>query len=710
MNSKQETIRYSDHFLVENIPNLLCIKDGKGRWLQASRSFLGHYNLNNLDYAGKTDYQLSQEKGADVLALYADANQEKKAWNLGRPVMEKTVLSSRRGQQETVEFTRTPVFDENGEPFRLLVTGRIVTQSEQEITRLRLNASIFDCKHIGIVFFDLNFKVITVNRAFSILTGIDAGEVKHAPISSLFKPEHGGELDSVLTFNTDDEGGSYCERELICLCKNKDRIFVKFGVTTIHGDEGKPTHYCATLVDMTKQKQSEERFFQIAHSDDLTGIGNRIMFFDQLTRYISAAKRHKLFAIVFFIDLDRFKAVNDSMGHDAGDELLKEVALRLTATVRKHDVVARLSGDEFAVLILNEKSHENAIFAASLVAEKIIGEISKTFNIQRQQVFIGSSVGIAIFPEDGETAEILLKNADLAMYQAKNSGRNKYQFFKHEYAAAIKNKIELESDLRKAIERNELQLFYQPQYELQSGRIWGAEALIRWFHGESGSQGAGKMIPPDYFIPVAEDTGLIIEIGKWIIETACRQLYSWIELGYPIDKVAVNISARQFMDNGFLETVEEALSRSGLSPENLELEITESMLIGDTRLIELKLNRLKKRGISIALDDFGTGYSSLSYLKKFPIDVLKIDQSFVREMTEDSKDARIACAIIEMGHSLGQKIIAEGVENEDQMLFLNRRSCDVIQGYFLSQPLPSHKMSALLQQKMSLNSESIVAG
>ncbi|NOQ63357.1 MAG: EAL domain-containing protein, partial [Methyloprofundus sp.] len=456
--------------------------------------------------------------------------------------------------------------------------------------------------------------------------------------------------------------------------------------------------FFVTLIDISQYKLNEKRILQIAHYDDLTGLPNRVMFLERMEQVISYAERHDLHVVIFFIDLDKFKSVNDSLGHDAGDEVLKETAKRLKSSTRKEDIVARFSGDEFAVLLLHEKSHEQAMFSSSLIADKIIKTLSDVHVINRTEVFIGASIGIAIYPEDGKSSTMLLKNADIAMYEAKNKGRNNYKHYKSAFADANQDKLTLENNLRKALAKNELQLFYQPQYRAHNRKLWGAEVLIRWFYN---SNGVNKMIPPDHFIPIAEETGLIIEIGAWILKTACLQLKSWMDDGLPLKQVSVNVSARQFMDEGFMQSVEDALSDAQLPARNLELEITESMLIGDINKIELQLKRLKKMGIKIALDDFGTGYSSLSYLKRFPIDVLKIDQSFIRDMTSDSKDARIACAIIDMGHSLGQKVVAEGVEDETQLIFLNKRKCDIIQGYFFSRPLPVNEMTVLLSKSSS---------
>lgn len=687
-----------EQLLIEQFPNFLCLKDKDGRWIRATRTYLDSFNIQNLNYVGKTDQELAQIPNSNAQALTASATQEKMAWHLKQPVKETRVVTLWNSPPKPMEITRTPIFDIVQNKVSLIITGNFVDQDDQQKNQSELVSSAFNLSHLSFIFLDTEFTITSANAAFSLLTGYSGTEVEGKHLSCILNNSDNNQLDPKHADFFKTKGKQFWSGELECRHKDQ-RIFpIQLDITAINKDGN--TSYFASLFDITRQKQAEKRIMQIAHYDDLTGLVNRVMFFDRLTQSLSASKRHNLHAVIFFIDLDRFKAVNDSLGHDAGDELLKEAAKRLQTIVRKEDVVARLSGDEFALLLLNEKSHEKAIYSASMIAEKIIQKLSEVFYIQRREVFIGSSLGISIYPEDGASAEILLKHADLAMYAAKNQGRNNYKFYKKDFTLATQDRIALELDLRKALGKNELILYYQPQYDAHSRDICGAEVLIRWFQRSSGHE---KMIPPDYFIPIAEDTGLIVEIGKWILETACMQLRVWMDDGYPLRQVSVNISARQFMDSNFVHIVENALQLAELAPTHLELEITESMLIGDTKRIELQLQRLKKMGIKIALDDFGTGYSSLSYLKNFPIDILKIDQSFVREMTVESKDARIACAIIDMGHSLGQKIVAEGVETEEQLMYLTNRDCDIIQGYYFSQPLPGFKMTALLQSELQGN-------
>jgi len=681
-----------DKSLLEHMLNFLCLKDAEGRWLRASPAYMEIFNLQHIDYKGKTDFELAQYPQSDAAALELSAITDKSVWHLKKQDKETKRIAHGDKKNQILVITRTPVFDAQKRPLEMIITGYFVAVGEDGPPALVEKESgmpdVSDVCHFSLLFLDANFNIVNINNAFSKVTGYNFEQIKNKPLSCLFE----GEFNPVHNelFKTEDK--SFWSGELIC--RHKDGYFfpIQLDITALKKDQ-RQAKYFASLVDISRQKQTEKRILQVAHYDDLTGLVNRVMFFGRLNRFLAGAKSKKN-GVVFLVDLDRFKAVNDSLGHDAGDELLKEVAVRLLSVVRKHDIVARLSGDEFALLVLNEPSHEEAVYTASMMAEKILQKISEPFYIQRSEVFIGASIGISVYPEDGLAAEDLMKHADVSMYEAKRLGRNNYQFYKQDYKAASQDRLDLEMKLRKALERDELQLYYQPQYYAIDRKLSGAEVLIRWRNGPIGES---KMISPDQFIPIAEDTGLIVEIGAWILKTACVQMTRWLEEGYPLQQISVNVSARQFSDNNFLKSVEDVLAATGLDAKHLELEITESMLIGDIKKIELQLHRLKKMGLTIVLDDFGTGYSSLSYLKNFPIDVLKIDQSFIKGTALYSKNARIACAIINMGHSLGQKIVAEGVETEHQLMFLTHRGCDIIQGYFFSKPLPVNEMTALLR-------------
>jgi diguanylate cyclase (GGDEF)-like protein len=431
-------------------------------------------------------------------------------------------------------------------------------------------------------------------------------------------------------------------------------------------------------------ERTQTRLFQLAHYDALTGLPNRLLFLDRLRQAMTQANRSERLVAIMLLDLDRFKAVNDTLGHSLGDRLLTHIAERLTACVREGDTIARLGGDEFTVLI-PELRH---IQDAASIAQKIVEHLDRPFALNGHEVFITPSIGIAFYPFC-EDIEELLVNADTAMYEAKNLGGNNYQFYTYEMRTASHERLALESALRRALDHNELVLHYQPQLDLASGRIVGAEALIRWQHPELG------LIAPADFIPLAEETGLIIPIGEWALHAACAQARAWQNRGLPELRVAVNLSARQFYQKDFVATVTDILAQTGLAARHLELELTESTLMQNTAGTVTALTELHQRGVQIAMDDFGTGYSSLSYLKRFPVDRVKIDRSFVADVITDPDDAAIVSAIIAMTRSLGLRVTAEGVETEAQINFLCEQGCHEIQGYLIGRPLPAVEFERL---------------
>ena len=434
--------------------------------------------------------------------------------------------------------------------------------------------------------------------------------------------------------------------------------------------------------DITERTYAEEQIKHLAYHDALTGLPNRLLFKDRLTVAISHAQR----AHTLFLDLDRFKVINDSLGHNIGDQLLQAVAGRVQSCVRESDTVARLGGDEFTILLPHLPHAEDA----ALVAQKIIDAVRYPFQIEGREFFMTTSIGISLYPDDGFDAETLIKNADTAMYQAKEQGRDNYQLFNAFINAKALQRIALEHGLRKALVNQELAVHYQPIFDFRTGRISGMEALLRWNHPTLG------MIPPTVFIPLAEAIGVMIPVGTWAMRVACAQAKAWHDAGYRSLSLAVNLSVCQLQQPDLLERVEEILDETGLPARLLELEITESSAMQSPETSVRTLYELKKLGIRISLDDFGTGHSSLSYLKRFPIDTLKIDQSFVRDITHDPDTAAIVTAIIAMAHSLRLKVIAEGVEFTEQSAFLKKYSCDQMQGYLVKAPVPSDRFVELL--------------
>jgi diguanylate cyclase (GGDEF)-like protein/PAS domain S-box-containing protein len=460
----------------------------------------------------------------------------------------------------------------------------------------------------------------------------------------------------------------------------------------IHDRVGRVIGAVIVFHDVSAARAMSHQMTHSAQHDVLTNLPNRMLLNDRITQTISLARRQNRSFAVLFLDLDHFKYINDSLGHAIGDQLLQSVSKRLLSTVRGSDTVSRQGGDEF-VILLSEIAHPED---AATSARKILLSLSVPHSIAGQDLNIDSSVGISIYPEDGEDAETLIKNADTAMYHAKESGRNNFQFFKREMNLKAVERQSLESSLRRALARKEFLLHYQPKVNLASREITGIEALIRWQDPDRGS------VPPCQFVPVAEDCGLIVPIGSWVLHEACRQAREWQDAGLPFKRISVNVSAPEFRAETFLAGVRNTLRETGLKARYLDLELTESVLMQHADLSAVKLHALKTLGVHIAVDDFGTGYSSLSYLQQFPIDILKIDKSFVHKITADSDDSSMVSAIIVIGKNLKQRVIAEGIETHEQLAFLQAQQCAEGQGYLFSQPLPAAQLAGLLRTGVSL--------
>jgi diguanylate cyclase (GGDEF)-like protein/PAS domain S-box-containing protein len=481
------------------------------------------------------------------------------------------------------------------------------------------------------------------------------------------------------------ERGSVTGFESQVYRKDGGIIWISENARAVFDDNSRVMLYEGTVEDITERKLYQARIEQQANFDTLTGLANRSLLNDRLQQAILAAQRHGSVVAVAFVDLDRFKFVNDSLGHHFGDRLLKTTAERLRACVRDCDTVARLGGDEFVLLIADDSGQETV----TRIMERVLSSVAQPWVIDEGEFNVTCSVGIAMYPADGSESEALLKNADSAMYRAKESGGNSFNYFTNDLNVQMTERLEMESRLRRALEREQFLLHYQPRVDLTSGRIIGTEALIRWHIPEQG------MIPPGRFIPLAEETGLIVPIGRWVLQTACAQNKAWQRAGLPPIVVSVNVSARQFRHDNLVETVADVLTQTGLDGRYLEIELTESMVMHDPGKLAAMLVELKKLGIQIAVDDFGTGYSSLSYLKRFPVDRLKVDRSFVQDIATDHDDATIVRTIIALGHNLGLKVVAEGVETEEQVKFLRQNHCDEMQGYYFGMPVSAEEFRTL---------------
>lgn len=560
--------------------------------------------------------------------------------------------------------------------------------------------SIFENAGAGLNTISPSGKILKVNPAFCRMTGYSREELEGSTVEMITHPD--SREHSTRLYQEAREGirrdFSYEKKFL-----RKDGAVIWAQVTNawVHDEEGELSHAVSLVQDVTERKQAEAalrrhetRLNYLAYHDTLTHLPNRTLFYDRLTHAMSTARRSGQPVALFFLDLDRFKNINDSLGHHIGDELLVKMADRLRGCVRDSDTLARIGGDEFVIILEQLHGYKDV----TKVARQILRSLQEPLEVSDRELYMTVSIGISMFPTDADDVEGLMKAADVAMYRAKDQGRNTFQAYTPDMDGEIQELLTLEGDLRRAIDQDQLVLYYQPQLNLEQDRVVAMEALLRWEHPERG------LIPPAQFIPLAEEYGLIVPIGNWVLEAACRQNMTWQKEGHPFKRVAVNISARQFRQADFVEVIERALSRTGMPPEYLELEITESVIMQDVEAAILTLTDLKARGIRLAVDDFGTGYSSLSYLKRFPIDALKIDRTFVRDITTDTNDAAIVRSIIALGKSMNLQVIAEGIETKDQLAFLLKQGCTHGQGFLFSHPVPPESLPDKLQRNLSIAS------
>ncbi len=667
--------------VIESIPCAVTLFDRDQQLLLHNREFLKLLDLPE---------HLFAQQPVSMESIF-HFNAERGEYGPGEPDSIVRALMARARHPVAHHFERTRpngrTIDVRGVPlddgsFVTIYTD--ITERRASAERDQLAQVVFNHTPAGIIVTDENFRILSLNPAAASITGRSAGELPGSSVFDLIETNDAcqpSEVMATLGFHGAWRGEVSMRRA--------DGSSFPASLRTNRVDEssgGVPHHYIWIFADITERKEAEARMQHIAQHDSLTGLPNRLALLMRLGQLLPEARRHEWKVGIMFTDLDRFKIINDTLGHQVGDEMLREVACRLSGVVRETDFVARLGGDEFVVILPGINNPADA----ALVASKIVNALSTPIQAEGHELHTSPSIGISIFPDDGPDGDTILKNADTAMYHAKAAGRNNYQFFAADMNQQASERLDIERKLRHAISRNELALVYQPQFGADGAHPTGVEALIRWHHPSDG------LIPPNRFIPVAEETGMIVEIGDWVMHTACREMRHWIDSGLKPVRMAVNVSARQLRRRDFCETVAGALAESGLPAELLELEITESAVMENPQEAIQILESLGRMGVSLAIDDFGTGYSSLAYLKLFPIDHLKIDRSFVRDIEHDLNDRAIAFGTIALAHSLGLNVIAEGVETADQLELLRSNGCDEVQGYLFSRPLNSAAAFAFL--------------
>ncbi len=573
--------------------------------------------------------------------------------------------------------------DHEGEPAVQLVFTDITHRKEYD-AKLQQAVQIIEHTMEGVLITDANGIITSVNPAFSEITGYAEAEIIQQHPGILISDRHPAEFFDDLR-NQVRQTGSW-RGEVWNQRKNGDIYPAWMTISCVRDEQNEAPHFVAVFSDITSIKQTQSQLEHLAHHDSLTNLPNRLLFEDRLAHAIAQAKRQNRQLAVLFLDIDRFKNINDSLGHAMGDELLKEVAKRLQNILRDDDTAARLGGDEFTILVENLEDPSQAAVVASKIQEKF----KSPFKIAGRELHVTASIGISIYPEDGKDVADLTKNADAAMYQAKEQGRNNYRYYTSELTRSAFERLLLETELRSALKNDQLLLYYQPQISLKNGEMTGAEALLRWHHPRLG------IIPPARFVPLAEESGLIHEIGTWVLKEACDQARYLFKQGLFQGRMAINLSVRQIMQTDLILRFEQIIAESGCPPHMLQLEVTEGIFMGQMKHSVPVLDVFKKLGVSIAIDDFGTGYSSLSYLKQLPIDKLKIDRSFIRDMPHDSDAVAITQAIVSLGKNLGLRITAEGIETMAQQSLLQKMGCQEGQGYLYSPPVPADVFEQML--------------
>ena len=668
--------------LINALPDLIWLKDVEGVYQGCNQKFERLYGTKEENIIGRTDYDFVDREQADFFR-----EKDKKAMAAGKPMMnEEELIFAGDGHREIMETIKTPMLDSSGNVIGVLGVGRDITQRKQADEKIRLLSATVDQSPVSIIITDAKANIEYVNPAFEQVTGYRLDEVmgKNPRLLKSGNTPKGLYKDLWHAITQGKTWGCEIQNRK----KNGEIFWERAHFASVKNSEGIITHYLAVKEDITERKRQQEKILHQAHYDALTDLPNRFLSLDRLSQLISEAVRNKDLVAVLFIDLDDFKKINDSLGHETGDKLLVEAASRLNSLLRSGDTVGRLGGDEFIILLGGLADASDA----QPIAENLLAEFREPFDIDGRELMITASVGISVFPGDGGDSSELLCNADSAMYHSKDLGRNTYSYFTDAMNQNVLHRLSLEEQIHGALERKEFAVYYQSKVDMHTGKIMGAEALLRWNNPALGN------VSPVEFIPIAEQTGLIIPIGQFVLTEALQKAVEWQQKFNAEFRIAVNVSPRQFRDPDLVPFIERTINETGIQGQYLELEITEGVLMSGHGYIDEALAEINNLQISIAMDDFGTGYSSLSYLRSYPFDVLKIDRSFVNDITIDPADRELTNAAIAMAHGLNLKVVAEGVETEQQLALLKELNCDYAQGYLFSKPITAKEMTELLKQ------------
>ncbi|MGX5200868.1 EAL domain-containing protein [Aliikangiella sp. IMCC44632] len=687
LESEQTELKKSQHLLqniIDNSSAIVSIKNTQGEFILVNHIFCQHIGKTPADVIGKTDFELFSQKQAKQFS-----ENDRHVIETKQPTNFEENSSDKDGNQHTFLVIKFPLFDGDGKVYAIAGISTDITKRKEEelklqetIARLTLSNKVIENIDEGIVVTDSEFNIIDANPALTKIFGYSKSEMLGSKPEIFRSGAHDNDFFKRLYERLETRGSWH--GEIIEKTKSGETIPQLLTVTSIKDKDGKITNYAGIYSDISELKQTEAKLQKMAHYDALTNLPNRTLLEERTSQAILDAKRNGHKVTMLFIDLDNFKYINDTLGHDVGDKLLIEVAKRFKENLRDTDSLARLGGDEFVVLLSKTTHSEDA----TIIATKLKAAGSLAFSVDEHELFISTSIGISVYPDDAQNTTELLKSADMAMYAAKESGKNNFHFYSSELNHAAIDRLRIEKDLRKAIRNNELQLYYQPQIATKNNQVVKVEALIRWQKEDL------SFVPPDLFIPVAEESGIIVSLGEWIVAKATRDI---AELNSQLDTpmaLSVNLSARQFRHHGLAETLRKIVANEGVNPKLIEFEITEGLLVEDFKLAEKILTEIKALDFSIALDDFGKGYSSLSYLKHFPIDTLKLDKVFMSDIESDKRNQAIVTAAATLGFALDMTIVCEGIETKQQYDFVSSIGDIFVQGYYCSKALPIEQLKA----------------